>query len=144
VGSAGRGWQADRDLAAVHQPDGMGDGRGSGGRQDSRDPVRVALAPTEDAEWRNGDGFLRGWEAIHSALWREWVKELDDRLSKDLWCLTGDRISLRFEDEWHDARGRWRRNQGNGYRQVDADGPMRRRDASFDDVRIVEAEHGYR
>ncbi len=106
--------------------------------------MRVARASTEDAEWRNGDEFLRGWEAIEAALRREWVKVLDDRLRKDLWCHTGDRISVPSEDEWHDAWGRWRRNQGNGYQQVDADSPMRRRDANFDDVRIVEAEHGYR
>jgi nuclear transport factor 2 (NTF2) superfamily protein len=31
---------------------------------------------------------------------------------KEPWCFTGNRISLRFEFEWHDANGQWFRTQG--------------------------------
>src|ERR1700722_19447118 len=44
----------------------------------SRDPERVALAYTEDSEWRNRDEFLRGREEIKAFLRRKWAKELDE------------------------------------------------------------------
>src|SRR5579883_2473367 len=71
----------------------------------TRDPERVALAYTEDSEWRNRDEFFRGRDAIRAFLCRKWARELDYRLMKELWCFTGDRISVRFEYEWHDAAG---------------------------------------
>jgi len=43
----------------------------------SRDPDRVALAYTEDSEWRNRTEFFRGRDAIRAFLKRKWAKELD-------------------------------------------------------------------
>lgn len=38
------------------------------------DPERVALAYTENSEWRNRDEFLSGREAIKEFLRRKWEK----------------------------------------------------------------------
>ena len=43
----------------------------------SRDPDRVALAYTEDSEWRNRTEFFRGRDAIRAFLKRKWATELD-------------------------------------------------------------------
>jgi nuclear transport factor 2 (NTF2) superfamily protein len=48
----------------------------------TRDPERVALAYTEDSEWRNRSEFISGRDEIRSFLSRKWVKELDYRLRK--------------------------------------------------------------
>ena len=63
----------------------------------TRDPQKVALAYTEDSGWRNRDEFFKGREAIVEFLKRKWARELDYRLMKELWCFTGNRISVRFE-----------------------------------------------
>ena len=62
----------------------------------SRDPERVALAYTEDSEWRNRDEFFTGREAIKEFLTRKWASELDYRLMKELWAYTDNRISVRL------------------------------------------------
>ena len=63
----------------------------------TRDPEKVALAYTEDSEWRNRDEFFKGREAIKDFLRRKWSRELDYRLRKELLCYQGNRISVRFE-----------------------------------------------
>ncbi len=60
----------------------------------TRDPQRVALAYTEDSQWRNRAEFFSGREPIVAFLQRKWTKELDYRLKKELWCFTEDRISV--------------------------------------------------
>ena len=52
----------------------------------SRDPVRVSLAYTEDSRWRNRSEVFQGREAIVAFLTRKWEKEQDYRLIKDLWA----------------------------------------------------------
>ena len=106
----------------------------------SRDPERVALAYTEDSQWRNRDEFFRGREAIKAFLRRKWAKELDYKLMKELWAFTGNRISVRFEYEWHDAGGQWYRTHGNEHWEFNDDGLMRRRDMSANDVPIDASE----
>jgi uncharacterized protein len=110
----------------------------------TRDPERVALAYTEDSDWRNRDEFFRGRPAIVAFLRRKWAKELDYRLMKELWCWQADRISVRFEYEWHDAAGQWYRSHGNEHWEFAPSGLMRRRDASINDARIRESERRYR
>jgi nuclear transport factor 2 (NTF2) superfamily protein len=110
----------------------------------TRDPERVALAYTEDSEWRNRDEFFRGREAIKQFLRRKWARELDYRLMKELWCFTGNRISVRFEYESHDESGQWWRSHGNEHWEFDENGLMRRRDASINDYEIEESERRYR
>jgi uncharacterized protein len=106
----------------------------------TRDPQRVVLAYTEDSEWRNRGEFLEGRAQIIAFLKRKWAKELDYRLMKELWTYTDDRISVRFEYEWHDAQGQWFRSHGNEHWEFDLDGLMRRRDASINDIAIAEAQ----
>ncbi len=79
----------------------------------SRDPDRVALAYTEHSVWRNRSEFLVGRDQIRSFLAGKWARELDYRLVKDLWVFTDDRISVRFQYEWHDSDGCWHRSYGN-------------------------------
>jgi nuclear transport factor 2 (NTF2) superfamily protein len=106
----------------------------------TRDPERVALAYTEDSQWRNRSEFLQGRAAIKEFLRRKWAKELDYRLKKELWTFTGNRISVRFEYEWHDEAGQWYRSHGNEQWEFASDGLMQRRDASINDYPINESE----
>ena len=106
----------------------------------TRDPERVALAYTEDSTWRNRDEFFTGREAIKGFLRRKWAKEIDYRLMKELWAFTGNRISVRFEYEWHDTAGNWYRSHGNEHWEFNAEGLMSRRDASINDVSIAETD----
>ena len=109
----------------------------------SRDPERVALAYTEDSDWRNRDEFFKGREAIKAFLRRKWAKELDYRLMKELWAFTGNRISVRFEYEWHDVAGQWYRTHGNEHWEFDEAGLMRRRDMSANEVAIRPADRRF-
>ena len=107
----------------------------------SQDPERVALAYSEDSEWRNRDEFFKGRAAIVDFLKRKWVKELDYKLMKELWTFTGHRISVRFEYEWRDGEtGQWYRTHGNEHWEFDDDGLMRRRDMSANDIPIDESQ----
>jgi uncharacterized protein len=67
-----------------------------------RRPEQVALADTVDSRWRNRAEFANGREAIVAFLKREWSRELDYRLIKELWAFGGNRIAVRFASEWHD------------------------------------------
>jgi nuclear transport factor 2 (NTF2) superfamily protein len=106
----------------------------------SRDPDRVALAYSEDTEWRNRDEFLNGRDEVRAFLKRKWARELDYKLKKELWAFTDNRIGVRFEYECHDADGQWWRSYGNEMWEFDDDGLMRRRYASINDVAIDESE----
>jgi uncharacterized protein len=111
----------------------------------TRDPERVALAYTEDSEWRNRDVFLSGRPAIVEFLRAKWSRELDYRLRKELWAFTGNRISVRFEYESHNEAGQWWRSHGNEHWEFDElTGLMRRRDASINDYPIDEADRRLR
>ena len=110
----------------------------------TRDPERVSLAYTVDSAWRNRDEFFTGREAIKAFLHRKWAKELDYRLMKELWCYQGNRISVRFEYEWHDAAGQWYRSHGNEHWEFTEEELMRRRDASINDLKIAESDRRYR
>ena len=113
----------------------------------TRDPQRVAQAYTEDTVWRNRSEFLTGRAEVEAFLARKWDTELDYVLRKELWAFTEDRIAVRFQYEWHDAAGQWWRSYGNEQWEFDAEGYMRRREASINDVRIEESErriHGPR
>lgn len=110
----------------------------------TRDPERVALAYTEDSDWRNRNEFIRGRQEIKAFLRRKWNKELDYRLKKTLWCYTANRIAVTFEYEWHDDSGQWYRSYGNELWEFDDNGLMRRRIASINDAPIKESERRVR
>jgi len=109
----------------------------------SRDPERVAQAYTVESRWRNRVELFAGRAAIEAFLRRKWDRELDYRLVKDLWAFTDDRIAVRFQYEWHDAEGRWHRSYGNELWEFDERGLMRRREASINDVPILESERRF-
>ena len=109
-----------------------------------RDPARVALAYTPDSQWRNRSEFLQGRAEIEAFLRRKWARELDYRLIKELWACEGARIAVRFAYEWHDEGGQWYRSYGNENWEFDAQGLMRRRIASINDLPIGEGERKYR
>jgi hypothetical protein len=106
----------------------------------SRDPARVALAYTPDSRWRNRSQFITGREEIVTFLTAKWMKEQDYRLIKELWAFMGDRIAVRFAYEWRGADGAWYRAYGNENWAFDANGLMRERHASINDVPIREEE----
>ena len=107
----------------------------------TRNPEQVAQAYSENSQWRNRDEFFVGRPAIVEFLKRKWAKELDYKLVKELWAYTGNRISVRFEYEWRDGEtNQWYRTHGNEHWEFDADGLMRRRDMSANDIHISENE----
>jgi nuclear transport factor 2 (NTF2) superfamily protein len=106
----------------------------------SRDPAKVALAYTEDSQWRNRAEFLTGRPEIEAFLTRKWEREHGYRLIKELWTHGGNRIAVRFAYEWHDADGQWFRSYGNENWEFASDGLMQRRIASINDLAIDEAE----
>lgn len=110
----------------------------------TRDPERVALAYTEDSEWRNRSEFLRGRAEIIAFLQRKWARELDYRLRKELWAFADNRIAVRFEYEWHDDSGQWYRSYGNENWEFAPDGLMARRFASINDLPIAETDRRIR
>ena len=110
----------------------------------TRDPEKVAAAYTPDTRWRNRDEFLEGREEVVAFLRRKWEREQEYVLRKSLWAFTGDRIAVRFQYEWHDADGQWWRSHGNENWEFDAEGCMRRREASINDVAIDESQRRIR
>ncbi|GAB1257219.1 nuclear transport factor 2 family protein [Aurantivibrio plasticivorans] len=106
----------------------------------TRDPKRVALAYSVDSEWRNRNEFITGREQIEEFLTRKWNTELDYILRKQLWSFTDNRIAVTFEYEWHDADNHWFRSYGNELWEFNADGLMKRRIASINDLAIKESE----
>src|SRR5437870_13836034 len=71
----------------------------------TRIPERVALAYTEDSEWRNRAEFVNGRPAIIEVLRRKWARERDYRLRKNVWDFTGNRMDVRFEYEFRTETG---------------------------------------
>jgi len=109
----------------------------------TRDPQRVSLAYTADSQWRNRAEFFQGRAAIQEFLRRKWSRELDYRLIKEIWAYGENRIAVRFAYEWRDDSGHWFRSYGNENWEFDADGLMRRRIASINDVPIAQDERKY-
>ena len=101
-----------------------------------RDPQRVALAYTPDSRWRNRNEFLWGRAEIEAFLTRKWQREHQYRLIKELWAHDANRIAVRFAYEWHDGHANWFRSYGNENWEFDAQGLMRLRFASINDLAI--------
>jgi nuclear transport factor 2 (NTF2) superfamily protein len=106
----------------------------------TRDPEKVAGAYTVDSQWRNRSEFVTGRDEIVAFLTRKWARELEYALRKDLWAFTEDRIAVRFQYESRDESGQWWRSYGNELWEFDAEGYMRRREASINDVAINESD----
>ncbi len=109
----------------------------------TRQPARIALAYSSDSRWRNRSEFVAGRAEIEAFLTRKWLRELDYRLIKEIWAFAGNRIAVRFAYEWHDDSGNWFRSYGNENWEFDAEGLMRRRFASINDLPIGENERKF-
>ena len=109
----------------------------------SGDPAKVALAYTPESQWRNRSEFINGRAEIEQFLTRKWQQERDYRLIKELWTFNENRIAVRFAYEWTNAEGHWFRSYGNENWEFAADGLMRRRIASINDLAINEAERKF-
>ena len=109
----------------------------------TRDPLRVAMAYTQDSVWRNRDAFVRGREEIVAFLTGKWERELDYALRKSLWGCLGNRMAVRFQYEWHDSGGQWHRSYGNELWEFNENGLMARREASINDTDIDESDRRY-
>lgn len=105
-----------------------------------KNPQAVALAYTEDSRWRNRDQFIHGREEIIRFLTEKWEKEKEYRLVKEIWAHSQSRIAVRFAYEWHDDSGQWFRSFGNENWAFDANGLMKERHASINDMAIAESE----
>lgn len=106
----------------------------------SRNPTAVSMAYTENSKWRNRSEIFQGRPAIVDFLTRKWAVENGYRLIKELWAFSDDRIAVRFAYEWHDTEGRWFRSYGNENWEFDANGFMKVRHASINDIPIKESE----
>ena len=102
----------------------------------SKDPVKVSMAYTQDTEWRNRAEFINGRAEVQQFLERKWNKELDYKLKKELWAFKDNRIAVRFEYEWRDDSGQWYRAYGNENWEFDGQGLMKKRFASINDFPI--------
>jgi nuclear transport factor 2 (NTF2) superfamily protein len=108
-----------------------------------RDPEKVSLAYTEDSIWRNRSEFLKGREEIVAFLKGKWASEHEYRLIKELWAFHDNRIAVRFQYEYHDDSENWFRAHGNENWEFNEFGLMRRREASINDVPILESERKF-
>ncbi len=109
----------------------------------NRDAEKVALAYTNDSQWRNRAEFPVGRREIIEFLKRKWATELDYRLIKELWAFEGNRIAVRFAYEWHNAESQWFRSYGNENWEFNEHGLMQKRYASINDLPIKESERKF-
>ena len=106
----------------------------------TKDPVAVSMAYTEDSKWRNRSEIFQGRAAIVDFLTRKWAHENGYRLIKEVWAYAGNRIAVRFAYEWHDTDGNWFRSYGNENWEFDGRGLMQARHASINDIPINESD----
>lgn len=109
----------------------------------TRDAERVALVYTENTRWRNRAEFPEGREQVKRFLQRKWVRELDYRLIKEIWCHSDHRIAVRFAYEWHDDGGQWMRSYGNENWEFNSQGLMMYRFASINDLPIKDSDRKF-
>ena len=109
----------------------------------TRDPERVALAYTPDSQWRNRSEFFAGRAAIVAFLTCKWERERDYRLIKEVWGVHGYQIAVRFQYEYRTTDEQWYRAYGNEQWAFNELGLMQRREASINDVAIIETERQF-
>jgi|SRR6516164_5513660 nuclear transport factor 2 (NTF2) superfamily protein len=88
-------------------------------------------------------GVRRRARRNHCLLSRQWIKELDYRLIKELWAFSGNRIAVHFAYEWNDDSGHCYRSYGNENWEFNHDGLMASRFASINDLLILESKRKY-
>ncbi|WP_166418325.1 nuclear transport factor 2 family protein [Cochlodiniinecator piscidefendens] len=106
----------------------------------SRDASKVALAYSENTNWRNRAHFVSNRQEAEAFLAAKWVRENEYRLIKELWAFSSNRIAVRYAYEWRDDSGNWFRSYGNENWEFEADGLMVNRFASINDLPIKEED----
>ena len=106
----------------------------------TRNPEKIALAYSENSQWRNRSQFINGRADIIAFLKEKWSDEGEYRLIKELFAHYENRIAVRFAYEFQDANGQWFRAYGNENWIFDENGLMAERHASINDVAISESE----
>ncbi|MEO9513613.1 MAG: nuclear transport factor 2 family protein [Flavobacteriaceae bacterium] len=106
----------------------------------SKDPVTVSMAYTEDTEWRNRTSFINGRKEVQEFLKNKWINERNYKLKKELWGFRNNRIAVRFEYEYQNKEGKWYRAYGNENWEFDEHGLMQKRYASINDLEIKASE----
>ena len=106
----------------------------------SKDPITVSKAYTEDTEWRNRSQFVNGRKEVVDFLSGKWKTELHYKLRKYLWACSDNRIAVRFEYEYQNQEGQWFRAYGNENWEFNENGLMQKRYASINDLPILEEE----
>ena len=109
----------------------------------NQNPEAIAMAYTVDSTWRNRADFPKGRSEIVEFLKTKWVRELEYRLIKEVWCHSDNRIAVRFAYEWHDKSGQWYRSYGNENWEFDEQGLMAFRHASINDLAIEESDRKF-
>ncbi|KAJ8115261.1 hypothetical protein OPT61_g3050 [Boeremia exigua] len=112
----------------------------------SQDPKTIAQAYTADSIWRNRSTFVTGTAAIEQFLAQKWVKEKSYHLRKELFAFTHDKIAVQFWYEYQDAHDgmKWKRCYGLEDWTFAADGKMRKRQMSGNDVEISENDRWFK
>ncbi|TKA22822.1 hypothetical protein B0A50_07721 [Salinomyces thailandicus] len=112
----------------------------------TQDPGPIAKAYTEDSVWRNRSSFFTGHEAIIAFLTKKWEKEKSYRLRKELFAFGDDRIAVQFWYEYQDAQDglKWKRCYGLEDWTFAADGRMRKRQMSGNDIAIADEDRWFR
>ncbi|MFT7173847.1 MAG: nuclear transport factor 2 (NTF2) superfamily protein [Paracoccaceae bacterium] len=109
----------------------------------TRNSTKIALAYTEDTQWRNRSQFLQGRAAVEEFLSDKWQHELDYRLKKTLWSFSDNRIAVKFVYEYHNDKGQWFRAYGNELWEFNPEGLMQVREASINDLPIDQSERQF-
>jgi len=108
-----------------------------------KDAQKIAMAYTKKSSWRNRELFINGRDEIVSFLQNKFKKELDYKLTKELWAYTENKIAVRFAYEWHDESGQWYRSYGNENWEFDENGLMKKRYASINDLAIDKSDRKF-
>lgn len=106
----------------------------------NQDPEKVALAYSQDSQWRNRISFINGRSEIIQFLKDKWERELDYKLIKELWAYGDNRIAVRFAYEYRNLDNQWFRAYGNENWEFDELGLMRKRYASINDLAIKDRD----
>lgn len=106
----------------------------------SKDPMKVSKAYSEDTEWRNRNQFINGRKEVQDFLTDKWKNEREYKLKKELWAFTENRIAVRFEYEYKNDQEQWFRTYGNENWEFDENGLMKKRYASINDLEITASE----
>ncbi|MFH6982794.1 nuclear transport factor 2 family protein [Marinoscillum luteum] len=105
----------------------------------SKNPINVSKAYTQNSEWRNRTQFINGREEIVEFLTKKWQQERSYKLKKELWGFRENRIAVQFEYEYQDETNQWYRAYGNELWEFDENGLMQKRFASINDLKIDES-----